>query len=343
MKKIIFAVFTLVLIACGKDEKPKDYAVIYGTIKNPIDSLNLRLYDPQKNMTVMVGIDEQGNFRDTLKLETPSTFTAVYKATFGLYAVNGMDIQLNFDTDNISETITFQGEGSTENNFMKFKAKQLQDLYGDNYKDYFSLGQEDFDQKTNKYLNSVNDKLDVGKEVLDSAFYASQKEEIESFKKQNQLHYLEQQKINKALAKGNKSPEFNDYLNYNGGTTSLKDFKGSYIYIDVWATWCQPCKYEIPYLEKLENEYHDKNIKFVSISIDQKKHEQAWRDMIEAKNMGGIQLLADADMNSKFVQDYFIGGIPRFILIDPEGKIIDYDAPRPSEGRTKTLINSLNI
>lgn len=59
--------------------------------------------------------------------------------------------------------------------------------------------------------------------------------------------------------------------------------------------------------------------------------------------MGGIQLLADKDNESSFIQEYFIYGIPRFILLDPNGKIINYDAPRPSEEKLKTLLNGLSL
>ena len=67
------------------------------------------------------------------------------------------------------------------------------------------------------------------------------------------------------LPKGAPSPSFVDYENYNGGKTSLADLKGKYVYIDVWATWCGPCKAEIPSLKKIEKEYHGKNIAFVSV------------------------------------------------------------------------------
>lgn len=68
------------------------------------------------------------------------------------------------------------------------------------------------------------------------------------------------QKLVKKIKKGNKAPDFSDYENYKGGTSSLSDFKGNYVYIDIWATWCKPCIAQIPYLKILEEEYKDKNI-----------------------------------------------------------------------------------
>ncbi|MFK8059036.1 MAG: TlpA family protein disulfide reductase [Polaribacter sp.] len=79
----------------------------------------------------------------------------------------------------------------------------------------------------------------------------------------------------KALASGSPSPKFNGYENNAGGKTSLEDLKGKYVYIDVWATWCGPCIAEIPSLKKVEKDFHNKNIEFVSISIDRMKdHEK---------------------------------------------------------------------
>lgn len=59
--------------------------------------------------------------------------------------------------------------------------------------------------------------------------------------------------------------------------------------------------------------------------------------------IGATQLLADKDMQSDFIQDYYINAIPRFILLDPKGNIISYDAPRPSEDKLKEVLNSLDI
>ncbi|WP_440122699.1 TlpA family protein disulfide reductase [Tenacibaculum sp. Ill] len=145
------------------------------------------------------------------------------------------------------------------------------------------------------------------------------------------------------LTKGKISPIFVDYENNTGGATSLTDLKGKYVYIDIWATWCQPCKAEIPFLKEVEKKYHDKNIEFVSISIDTEKDHDAWKQMIRDKQLTGVQLMADNNWNSKFITEYGVQGIPHFILIDPSGKIVSSYAPRPSDKKLIELFDELKI
>jgi len=147
----------------------------------------------------------------------------------------------------------------------------------------------------------------------------------------------------KKLSKGQPSPVFTDYVNHAGGTNSLADYKGKYVYIDVWATWCVPCLAEVPSLKKVEKQYHGKNIEFLSISIDTEQAHEAWRKMVTDKKLGGVQLLADSNWKSSFIAAYEIHSIPRFILIDPAGNIVDSNAPRPSNKNLITLFNELGI
>lgn len=148
---------------------------------------------------------------------------------------------------------------------------------------------------------------------------------------------------NKSLVRGMPSPQFTDYENHKGGTMSLTDLKGKYVYIDVWATWCGPCKREIPYLKEIETKYHGKNIEFVSTSIDRMQDHEAWVEMVKERQLSGHQLFADKDWQSDFVKGYAIEGIPRFILIDPDGNIVSADAPRPSNPKLIELFNELKI
>ncbi|WP_067149491.1 TlpA family protein disulfide reductase [Pseudotamlana agarivorans] len=142
---------------------------------------------------------------------------------------------------------------------------------------------------------------------------------------------------------GQPSPKFTNYEKHSGGTLSLDDLKGKYIYIDVWATWCGPCVKEIPDLKRVEKAYHGKNISFLSISIDAPKDHDKWKKMVEEKELGGIQVIADHAFDSQFVKDYSIKSIPRFILIDPNGVIVTSNAPKPSDPKLIDLFNELEL
>ena len=133
----------------------------------------------------------------------------------------------------------------------------------------------------------------------------------------------------KNLKKGSLSPSFN-YPDSSGKNISLESLKGKLVYVDVWATWCGPCKAQIPFLKQLEENYREEDIAFVSLSIDQLKNISKWKDMIVDKELEGIQIIADKAWRSKFVTDYVIEGIPRFILIDKDGNLMNPMAPRPA-------------
>jgi len=161
--------------------------------------------------------------------------------------------------------------------------------------------------------------------------------------KESKEYYTETYEVLKKLKKGNPSTEF-DYENYAGGTTSLNDLKGKYVYMDLWATWCGPCYREFPHLKKMEHEYRNKNIVFVSISIDEQKDNDKWRKTVEKEELTGTQLIVDyANSDSRFLDDYFVRGVPRFILLDPKGNIVSAEAPYPSWPQLKELFEELKI
>lgn len=138
------------------------------------------------------------------------------------------------------------------------------------------------------------------------------------------------------IAVGNPSPSFK-YKDITSKEVALEDLKGKLVYIDVWATWCGPCRGEIPHLQALEHAYAGKDIYFVSISCDQDKN--AWQEMVKKEELGGIQLHMDGDKS--FMEAYLIRGIPRFILLDREGKIVSGDMSRPSDPATVQKIDGL--
>ncbi len=343
MKNLSLIALLVVLLSYQKVTPAKDYAVIHGKISNPTKGEIIKLFDPISSKSIVIKVAEDGTYNDTIKLEKPTYYNAVYGNVFGLYLTNDMDLEINFDGQSISKTLTFKGKGENENMFLAYKAKLIGNLYGEDYNALFNMDKSAFDVKTKKFDDDFKAQIAEKKSVLSPAFVTSELKKLEEINTGLSEQYIAQQRNNAELGVGMPSPEFNDYINYKGGTTSLKDLRGSYIYIDVWATWCGPCKYEIPYLAKVEKAYHGKNIKFVSISIDRLKDEQKWRDMIVKESLSGVQLLADNEIDSKFVASYYIQGIPRFIVLDKEGKIINSDAPRPSEPELLDLLNGLDL
>lgn len=135
---------------------------------------------------------------------------------------------------------------------------------------------------------------------------------------------------------GRMSPGFRA-SDVDGKEYTLADFRGKYVYIDIWATWCGPCKREMPHLKALEEEFADAQIVFLGLSID--KDKQAWENMVRAGGLTGVQLYLG--LQSKFQEGYRIESIPRFILLDKEGRIIENDMSRPSEDITAEKLRNL--
>ena len=140
-----------------------------------------------------------------------------------------------------------------------------------------------------------------------------------------------------------KAPDFS-LADINGKRFDLSDFKGKYVYMDIWATWCGPCKVQIPYMKQLEEQFRDAPIHFVSVSVDNDDDKPVWAKMVRENEMSGVQLFAGRENNFGF--DYKIQYIPTFILIDKEGNIINPTAPAPmdyqSQGVNQELVSILS-
>ncbi|MEE9348836.1 MAG: TlpA disulfide reductase family protein [Flavobacteriaceae bacterium] len=131
------------------------------------------------------------------------------------------------------------------------------------------------------------------------------------------------------------------FKDQNDKEVSFSSLKGKVVYIDMWAMWCAPCKAEIPALKQLEKGFHGKDIEFVSISLDKPKEQEKWKKFVADKKLGGIQLFADNAFKSEIATNYKINSIPRFMLFDKEGNILNSHATRPSDPKTKEILNNL--
>ena len=137
------------------------------------------------------------------------------------------------------------------------------------------------------------------------------------------------------LVKGEEAPYF-ELLDKNGKKVSLSDFKGKYVYLDFWATWCSPCLKEMKVMPPLKKKYGNKII-FLSISIDDKIETM---NAFLAKNPKYDWVFLHYGTTKKIKDDYGVKAIPAYFLIDPYGKFIQCPADEPS-GDIEAVFNGI--
>jgi thiol-disulfide isomerase/thioredoxin len=355
MKKLgLLLVAFLTLLSC-EPEHPKEYISISGTLENSQDSI---LYITGLGIRKKIEIQENGSFQDSLKVITPKmyTFSAPRSGRAYIYLANGYNIQLKGDANQFFTSFEYEGnnEAAQSNNFLVDRLKFAQTsespentmaLQKDEFTAELEHQRNQLEAIVNKYPKANQDLV---KEITEQheQFLAK----LESNYDQTHEFYKQQKIAKEKLAKGKPAPEFTDYEDFSGGTKSLSDFRGNFVYIDVWATWCRPCLAQIPYLKQLEKDFEGKNISFVSISTDDARRSQGswdkarekWQNMVKAKELSGVQLWAGED-DIRFSKEYVITGIPRFILIDPEGNIVNSNEMRPSSPNINEYLTSVGV
>lgn len=329
MKKV-FLLALVVLSAIGTNGQTKNQIKFTAKIAN-------------RNSDTLI-IKGANNFKQVIPINKKEIFAASFEAPKGFYQFSdgievsslylkpNSEVNLTMNAKEFDETIVYKGKDVNESNFLAQQA--LRDEKFQN--EAFSKEAPEFATLLEAKKKSDIENIDKGD--YDPEFKTALKNSFEQFNQYAFQMYESSAKANRL--KGKVSPDF-DYENYKGGKTKLSDLKGKYVYIDLWATWCGPCRVEIPFLQKIEEKYHGKNIEFVSISIDQAKDHEKWKKFVADKNLGGVQLFADKDWQSEFVTSYGVTGIPRFILIDPSGNILESDASRPSSPELQVQLDTL--
>jgi len=145
------------------------------------------------------------------------------------------------------------------------------------------------------------------------------------------------------LEQGIGAPGFDfTYNDVHGNEVSFSDFRGRIVYLNVWATWCAPCRAELPHKKRIEEHFAgNDNIVFVNVSLDNLRDIQRWRGFVKDNELGGVQLHGNIDGPMNFRTLYGITGIPRFMIFDKQGNIISTDASRPSSPEIIPLLTRL--
>jgi peroxiredoxin len=352
MKKSILYSFTLIalcIFAC----KDKKVFTISGTIMNPGSLKKLYLLEADSTQIAVVdstNLSDQGKFQ--FKRKAP--YANLYKIRVGgniydLIAKNG-DV-IDFTTSLSDNTHAYTVSGSDESEKMK-EFNKINNFYGDKnskisqeYQDKSqAIGKESdslikiympvFQQNISEYSVAVLKFVNDNKHSL-AGFYAASS--LDPVKYEPQLiayadaikndfkdnpgvqRFVSQMITIKPVSVGQKAPGFT-IAGLNGKPVNLTDYKGKYVLLDFWASWCAPCRHENPNVVKLYRIYKNAGLNILGISLDTDRSK--WQEAINADGLSWNHASDLKNFEGPVERLYHVEAIPSNFIIDPQGVII---------------------
>ncbi len=352
MKKniILFAVISVLLAACGS-QRAKDAYEIKGNIIGLENQMVYLQHLVADNLEVKDSVkSNNGTFSFEGKVDVPQQFVL----TFGKikqqipFFVEPADIEIKGDIDslqnldilgsNTQEVFNQYGEGIGD------LVKQQRQIYQEyqmaaSQKDEAKMKQaEEKYMKVDSLKNIYNDNfIKENPNNVAAAFVAFTNSYTYDLEKLNEIvnsfdtaihKSVYYQKINERLNKlkntqvGKVAPNFT-MKDVDGKAVSLKDFRGKYLLLDFWASWCGPCRKENPTVVKAYKKFHKKNFTVLGVSLDDNKDN--WLKAIEKDNLTWTHLSDLKGWRNEASQLYGVMSIPQNFLLDKNGVIIAKD------------------
>ena len=328
---------------------------ISGTLKNQkkLKTVYLLGADSTAQYTTIdsAALNPNGDY----KFRHTSAYVNLYKlkadtAQFDLVAQNGDAIELNSDLADSRHKYTVDGSESSEkiktfDDFSKtFTDKNNKVITDFNAKSQQAGQQPDsllkiympvFQKNLAAYSDAVLTFINDNKSSL-AAFYASTA--LDAVKYESQLiayadgirgdsdliknpavrKFISAMDKTKPLAIGRKAPDFT-ISSIDGKTVRLSDYKGKYVMVDFWASWCVPCRQENPNVLKQYNTYHKKGFNVLGVSLD--KDKAAWQKAVNDDKLAWTQTSDLESFGGPVEQLYHIEAIPSNFIVDPRGNI----------------------